>query len=107
MNTKHTQELIFTTSIRQTGKSHLLQEGIKNYDQPFMLVCRNIKEGKRLTGNNPNATYVTPQTINNLNGRNSPIIFDQEEVLGYLKYILELETENEILRNRISMIKKI
>jgi predicted AAA+ superfamily ATPase len=93
MNTKHIRELVFSTGMRQTGKSHLLQEGIKDYDQPFMLVCRNIQEGKRLTNNNPNATYITPKTINNLKGRNSPIIFDQEEVLQYLQQILQLRDE--------------
>ena len=88
MKTEYIQELLFATSRRQTGKSHLLQEGIKDYDRPFMLVCRNIREGKRLTNNNQNATYITPETINNLKGSNSPIIFDQQEVLEYLQQIL-------------------
>lgn len=106
MNTKHIRELVFSTGMRQTGKSHLLQEGIKDYDQPFMLVCRNIQEGKRLTNNNPNATYITPQTIDNLKGRNSPIIFDQEEVLQYLKQILQLEDELLRYKSAINEIKK-
>ena len=84
------KDLILSTSLRGTGKSQLLREGVKNYDRPFLLVCRSVEEGKNLTDKNPNATYVTPRAMKNLRGSNSRIIFDQEMVLEYLMSLDEL-----------------
>ncbi len=93
------QDLLFLTNRRRSGKSHLLSEGIKNYDRPFMLVCRNIVDGKRLTNNNPNATYITPETAYKLKGSIQPVIFDQEVVIQYLEKILELESKLSVSKS--------
>lgn len=80
---------------RQTGKSFLLKNGIDNYDKPFILVCKSIEEGKRLT-NNPNCKIVTPKTSNNLMGTSIPIIFDQEVILDMLIEYENLKLFKEI-----------
>lgn len=98
---KYYRELSYSTYMRATGKSQLLGEGVKRYNKPFKLVCGSVEEGERLTNKNPNATYITPSTLNQLRGDNSPIIFDQEEVLGYLREILVLKSEVEMLRDYV------
>jgi hypothetical protein len=100
-NETYYRELLYSTFLRATGKSELLGEGVKRYNKPFNLVCGSIKEGVRLTNKNPNATYITPNTLNQLSGNNSPIIFDQEEVLGYLRELMVLKSEVEMLRDYI------
>lgn len=105
MKTEMIAGLRHVTARRATGKSHLLAEGVKNYDRPFMLVCRSIQEGKRLTGNNPNATYITSADTNKLHGSNEPIIFDQEEVKKYLDRILDLESDIAILKDKLERCK--
>lgn len=106
METEMVAKLRRTILQRATGKSHLLSEGVKNYDRPFMLVCKNIQEGKRLTNNNPNATYITPTDLSKLHGVTiEPIIFDQEVVKEYLLKILDLESDIDVLKDRLERCK--
>jgi hypothetical protein len=105
MKTEIIAELRRTTTLRATGKSHLLAEGVKNYERPFMLVCKSIQEGKRLTSNNPNASYITPTDLKKLYGTNKPIIFDQEVVKEYLLKILDLEGDIDVLEDKLERCK--
>ena len=98
-------KLRHTVLQRATGKSHLLAEGVKNYDRPYMLVCKSIQEGKRLTSNNPNATYITSVDLKKLYGTNEPIIFDQEVVKEYLEKILDLESDIAVLKDKLERCK--
>lgn len=92
---KKLDQIIFSTSLRQTGKTELLRRGVDNYDRPFILVCKTIEQG-RLVTQNPNCIYVTPKSIDKLRGRSVPIIFDQEWVLDLLKETSELQFYKEI-----------
>lgn len=93
VNGNYYEELLRLTSLRGTGKSELLGQGVHYYKRPFIVVCNNIEQGMRLTDKNPHANYVTPNNINRLRGTKLPIIFDQEVVLEYLEEILVLKSE--------------
>lgn len=91
---------------KRTGKTTLLQVGVKNYDKPFFFVCENTQKGVLDTDNNPNAVYITEQTISRTAGSNYPIIFNHDIVSGLIDRIYELEAENKFLKKtmRINLI---
>lgn len=97
-NNKHNYlDLLHHISKRQTGKSTLLQVGIKNYDRPFLFVCENIQRGKFETDNNPMALYVTKYNIHTTYGNGDlPIIFSHDILQDMLKRLCYLESFYEL-----------
>ena len=60
MLNEHVRSALLLAQKRATGKSTVLAEGIANYSEEFILVCRTVQEGRRLTRNNSNAIYLCP-----------------------------------------------
>ena len=60
MLNEHVRSALLLAQKRATGKSTVLAEGIANYSEEFILVCRTVQERRRLTRNNSNAIYLCP-----------------------------------------------
>ena len=101
-------ELKYALDKRATGKTTLLQTGIKNYNQPFLFVCDSIQRGRFETCKNTNAIYITPDTYIKLQGRSDlPIIFNHDAVSDLINRVIELDAENEYLKGKLNMISKL
>lgn len=92
---------------RATGKTTLLQEGVKNYDKPFLFVCNDIRRGEFETGKNPHAIYVTENFQTKMFGSHYPIIVDHDTVSFLIDRIFELQTENAFLKQNLMIIKNL
>lgn len=92
---------------RATGKTTLLQEGVKNYDKPFLFVCDDVKRGEFETGKNPHAIYVTRNSQDKMRGSHHPIIVDHDTVSSLINKIFELETENASLKQTLRIIRNL
>lgn len=106
MLTDHVRETLLITSRRGTGKSQILAEGVAKYPGKFILVCRSIQEGRRLTQGNPNAIYLCPPESSVLGHSDLPIVFDQEEVKGYLHAIAMQQEEIDLLEQKVDELKQ-
>lgn len=102
INQDFIQECYYSSNLRQTGKSKILEIGIHNYDSPFHLVCLKVSEGERLSKKNPNAKYVTPDNFLGLRGSSLPIIFDQEVVALLLSDLWDKNIQIEVLKEQIN-----
>ena len=98
MKRDNLENVLMSIKTRMTGKTSLIKKGIDNYDKPFWVYVRTIKEGRQLT-TNPNAQFITPSTTEKLRGSRLPIIVEQEgmldlfkeneELTKYLKYLAD------------------
>jgi hypothetical protein len=92
---------------RANGKTTLLQEGVKNYDKPFLFVCNDIRRGEFETGKNPHAIYVTENSQDKMIGSSYPIIVDHDTVSSLIDRIFELQTKNASLEQTLRTIKNL
>ena len=102
----HVKKTLLSVSMRGTGKSSILAEGVARYPGKFILVCRSIQEGRRLTLGNPNAIYLCPPESYVLGHADLPIVFDQEEVKGYLHAIVLQQEEIDLLEQKVYELKQ-
>jgi hypothetical protein len=89
---------------RATGKTTLLQEGVKNYDKPFLFVCNDIRRGEFETSKNPHAIYVTENSQDKMMCSSHPIIVDHDTVSSLIDRIFELQTENAYLNKTLRIL---
>ena len=106
MLNEHVRSALLLAQKRATGKSTVLAEGIANYSEEFILVCRTVQEGRRLTRNNSNAIYLCPPEALRSPHPDVPIVFDQEEVKGYLWTIADQEEEISSLKLQVEALQQ-
>lgn len=94
-------KLYYHLGKRQTGKTTLLQTGIKNYDKPFLFVCTSTRRGEFETDKNPNAIYITEETQDKLYGVDHPIILNHDVISWIIDRVFDLEFENQLLKSKL------
>lgn len=83
--------LISLVEQRRVGHTTLLQNGIKNYNRPFLFVCKTPDIGKFETGGNKYAIFITPENAKIAhNYRDMPIAFAHEVILDILLHMFSL-----------------
>lgn len=95
------RELQYYLSIRQTGKTSLLKEGVDNYSKYHWIVVPTIEYGRKIfDSRNKLHQLVTLQTLKNIRGTEQAMIIDQEVNLEIfsksLQEIERLETESDV-----------
>jgi hypothetical protein len=100
-NKLNLSNLYYHLGNRATGKTTLLQTGIKNYDKPFLFVCTSTRRGEFETDKNPNAIYITEETQDKLFGVDYPIILNHDVISWIIDRVFDLESENQLLKNKL------
>jgi hypothetical protein len=94
------KELQYYLSIRQTGKTALLKNGIDEYPKYHWIVVPNIEYGVKVLANPSNKLHqlVSLYNLQNLRGTQQAMIIDQEANLQIFSMALDeihrLETES-------------